>query len=78
MAFLLALRRCTCPDALVFVDVTVSQYWAAEAFTAHRPADLLQPDQQPGDGLVDPAPPSGRSASFPAGRWSRSPATAAS
>jgi acetolactate synthase-1/2/3 large subunit len=32
MAFLLALRRCSCSDALAFVDVTVSEHWAAEVW----------------------------------------------
>ena len=66
MAFLLALRRMPCPDALVFVDVTVSQFWAAEAFTASRAAHLLQSDQQSDHGLVDPRGP--RSAARPPGR----------
>jgi acetolactate synthase-1/2/3 large subunit len=37
VAFLLALRGCTCPDALVFVDVTVSEHWAAEVIQAVQP-----------------------------------------
>jgi acetolactate synthase-1/2/3 large subunit len=37
VAFLLALRRCTCADALVFVDVTVSEHWAAEVFETVLP-----------------------------------------
>jgi acetolactate synthase-1/2/3 large subunit len=43
MAFLLALRRHTCPDALVFVDATVAQFWAAEAFTATGPRTWFLP-----------------------------------
>jgi acetolactate synthase-1/2/3 large subunit len=43
MAFILALRRCTVPDALVFVDATVSQFWAAEAFTATGPRTWFIP-----------------------------------
>jgi acetolactate synthase-1/2/3 large subunit len=43
MAFILALRRCTCPDAMVFVDATVSQFWAAEAFTATGPRTWFVP-----------------------------------
>src|SRR5262249_51809583 len=31
MAFILALRRATCGDALVFVDVSQCEHWAAEA-----------------------------------------------
>ncbi len=43
MAFLLTLRRCTAPDALVFVDVTCSQYWATEAFTCYQPRTFFNP-----------------------------------
>jgi acetolactate synthase-1/2/3 large subunit len=43
MAFLLALRRCTAPDALAFVDVTVSQYWATEVFTTCQPRLFFNP-----------------------------------
>jgi acetolactate synthase-1/2/3 large subunit len=43
MAFLLALRRCTDPSALVFLDATVSEFWAAEAFTATGPRTWFLP-----------------------------------
>ncbi len=43
MAFLLALRRCTNTDAMVFLDATVSQFWAAEAFTATGPRTWFLP-----------------------------------
>lgn len=43
MAFLLTLRRCTQPDALVFVDVTVSEHWAAEAFQVYMPRTYFNP-----------------------------------
>jgi acetolactate synthase I/II/III large subunit len=43
MAFLLALRRCTDPDAMVFLDATVSQFWAAEAFAATGPRSWFIP-----------------------------------
>jgi acetolactate synthase-1/2/3 large subunit len=43
VAFLLTLRRCTVPDALVFVDVTCSQYWATEAFTCYQPRTFFNP-----------------------------------
>jgi acetolactate synthase-1/2/3 large subunit len=43
MAFLLALRRCASPDALVFVDVTSSQYWATEVFTCYQPRTFFNP-----------------------------------
>ena len=71
------LRRLTAHDALAFVDVTVSQYWATEAFTDASAAHLLQPDQQPGMGWSIPAA-LGARRRIPAGRSSRSPATAAS
>lgn len=37
MAFILALRKATCPDALTFVDATCSEHWAAEAYTVTQP-----------------------------------------
>jgi acetolactate synthase-1/2/3 large subunit len=43
MAFVLALRRCLCPDALLFLDATVSQFWAAEAFTVPGPRTWFMP-----------------------------------
>src|SRR5439155_20081529 len=43
MALILALRRCAAPDALVFVDVTSSQYWATEAFTCVHPRTFFNP-----------------------------------
>jgi acetolactate synthase-1/2/3 large subunit len=43
MQFLLALRRLTCPDALVFVDVTQAEHWAAEAFTVCQPRTYFNP-----------------------------------
>ncbi len=43
MAFLLALRRCTSPDAFVFVDVTVAEHWAAEAFQVWSPRTYFNP-----------------------------------
>jgi acetolactate synthase-1/2/3 large subunit len=43
MAFILALRRLSCPDAMVFVDATVSEFWAAEAFTAPGPRTWFVP-----------------------------------
>jgi acetolactate synthase-1/2/3 large subunit len=36
-AFLLALRRATCADALVFVDATVVEHWASVMFTTTLP-----------------------------------------
>jgi acetolactate synthase I/II/III large subunit len=43
MAFILALRRCSDPDAMVFLDATVSQFWAGEAFTATGPRTWFIP-----------------------------------
>src|SRR5207253_7477245 len=37
MALVLSLRRLTRPDALMFVDATQAEHWAAEAFTVHQP-----------------------------------------
>jgi acetolactate synthase-1/2/3 large subunit len=55
MAFLLALRRCTCPDALLFVDVTVSQYWATEVFTVCQPRVFFNPINNQSMGWSIPA-----------------------
>ncbi len=41
--FLQTLRRCTCPDALVFVDVTVSEHWAAEVIETVQPRTYFNP-----------------------------------
>ncbi len=43
MAFYLALRRCACTDALVFMDVSASEFWAAEAFTVTQPRTFFNP-----------------------------------
>jgi len=43
MAFVLALRRCTCPDALVFMDVSAAEHWAAEAFEVCAPRTYFNP-----------------------------------
>jgi acetolactate synthase-1/2/3 large subunit len=55
MAFLLALRRCTREDALVFVDVTVSEHWAAEAFTVTMPRTYFNPTNNQAMGWSIPA-----------------------
>src|SRR5262249_52672435 len=41
--FLRALRATTCRNAMAFVDVTVSQYWAAEVFTTYEPRTFFNP-----------------------------------
>jgi acetolactate synthase-1/2/3 large subunit len=43
MAFVLALRRCACPEAMTFVDATVTQFWAAEAFAVPGPRTWFLP-----------------------------------
>jgi acetolactate synthase-1/2/3 large subunit len=43
MAFVLALRRCSCPEAMTFVDATVTQFWAAEAYTTLTPRTWFLP-----------------------------------
>jgi acetolactate synthase-1/2/3 large subunit len=43
MAFVLALRRCLNPDALVYVDVTTTEHFAAEAFTTYHPRTYFNP-----------------------------------
>jgi acetolactate synthase-1/2/3 large subunit len=55
MAFFLALRRCTCPDALVFVDVTCSQYWATEVFNVCHPRLFFNPTNNQSMGWSIPA-----------------------
>jgi acetolactate synthase-1/2/3 large subunit len=55
MAFLLALRRATCPDALVFVDVTMTEHWAAEAFTVCQPRTYFNPTDNQAMGWSIPA-----------------------
>lgn len=55
MAFLLALRRCTAPDALTFVDVTSSQYWATEVYSATMPRTYFNPTNNQAMGWSIPA-----------------------
>ncbi len=55
MAFIKALRRLTCRDALCFVDVTLSQYWAAEAFTTYQPRTVFNPTDNQAMGWSIPA-----------------------
>jgi acetolactate synthase-1/2/3 large subunit len=55
MAFLLALRRLTGPDALTFVDVTLSQYWATETFTTTQPRTFFNPTNNQAMGWSIPA-----------------------
>ncbi|MBV9123224.1 MAG: thiamine pyrophosphate-binding protein, partial [Planctomycetes bacterium] len=55
VAFLLALRRLSCRDALVFVDVTVTQYWATEAFPTCMPRTFFNPTNNQAMGWSVPA-----------------------
>ena len=41
--FLRSLRAATCRNALAFVDVTVSQYWATQVFTTYEPRTFFNP-----------------------------------
>lgn len=55
MALILGLRRCTHPTALMFVDVTVSQYWTTEAFTCLGPRTFFNPTNNQSMGWSIPA-----------------------
>jgi acetolactate synthase-1/2/3 large subunit len=55
MQFLLALRAATCPDALVYVDVTQAEHWAAEAFTVRQPRTYFNPTDNQAMGWSVPA-----------------------
>lgn len=55
VAFLLALRRATCEDALVFVDVTVAEHWAAEMFRVRSPRTYFNPTDNQSMGWSVPA-----------------------
>jgi acetolactate synthase-1/2/3 large subunit len=53
--FLRTLRHCTCADALCFVDVTLSQYWASEVFTTCQPRTFFNPTDNQNMGWSIPA-----------------------
>lgn len=55
MLFLRSLRAATACDALAFVDVTVSQYWATEVFTATAPRTFFNPTNNQAMGWSIPA-----------------------
>ncbi len=55
MAFVLALRRCTSPDALLYVDVTECEHWASEAFTVCQPRTYFNPSNNQCMGWSIPA-----------------------
>ncbi len=55
MAFLLALRRGTPPETLVFMDVSLTEHWAAEAFTVCQPRTYFNPTDNQSMGWSIPA-----------------------
>ena len=55
MLFYLALRGVLKEDALVFVDVTASEHWAAEAFTVYQPRTYFNPTDNQSMGWSIPA-----------------------
>src|SRR4030095_17101992 len=55
VAFYRTLRQLTADDALAFVDVTVSQYWMAEVFTAKGARTFFNPTDNQSMGWSIPA-----------------------
>ncbi len=55
MAFIIALRKATVENALVFVDVTCAEHWAAEAFTVCQPRTYFNPTDNQAMGWSIPA-----------------------
>jgi acetolactate synthase-1/2/3 large subunit len=55
VAFLLALRRASCTDALVFVDVSVVEHWSAEVFPVLQPRTYFNPTDNQSMGWSIPA-----------------------
>jgi acetolactate synthase-1/2/3 large subunit len=55
VCFIRALRCATCRDALAFVDVTISQYWATELFTTYQPRTFFNPTNNQAMGWSIPA-----------------------
>ncbi len=55
MRFVHCLRRLTCPEALTFVDVTLSQYLATECFTTTQPRTFFNPTDNQAMGWSIPA-----------------------
>jgi len=64
MQFILSLRKATRPDALTYVDVSLSEHWAAEAFTTRRPRQYFNPTDNQAMGWSIPASIGGQKA-FP-------------
>jgi acetolactate synthase-1/2/3 large subunit len=55
LLFFMALRRATCADALVFVDVAAAEHWAAEVFTVCLPRTYFNPTDNQSMGWSIPA-----------------------
>jgi acetolactate synthase-1/2/3 large subunit len=55
VAFLLALRRATCVETLVFIDVSVVEHWADEAFSVIQPRTYFNPTDNQSMGWSIPA-----------------------
>jgi acetolactate synthase-1/2/3 large subunit len=53
--FFLALRRATCPNALVFVDVAAAEHFGAEVFTTYQPRTYFNPTDNQAMGWSIPA-----------------------
>jgi acetolactate synthase-1/2/3 large subunit len=55
VAFLLALRRAMCADGLLFMDVSVTEHWAAEAFAVTKARTYFNPTDNQSMGWTVPA-----------------------
>ena len=55
MQLILSLRRCSCEDALLFVDVTLTEHWAAEAYTTIQARTYFNPTNNQAMGWSIPA-----------------------
>lgn len=55
MTFVMTLRKLTSPDALVYVDVTITEHLAAEAFTVLQPRTYFNPTDNQAMGWSIPA-----------------------
>jgi acetolactate synthase-1/2/3 large subunit len=55
MHLVLALRRCLCPEALFFMDVSMSEHYAAEAFQVLHPRTYFNPTDNQAMGWSIPA-----------------------
>jgi acetolactate synthase-1/2/3 large subunit len=55
MILVLGLRQALASDALLYVDVTQTEHWAAEAFMAYQPRTFFNPTDNQGMGWSIPA-----------------------